>query len=43
MIIKLERIKLQTRKSEEAIDITSKVDEVVQKSGVKNGVVMDHD
>jgi len=39
MTIKLERIKLQTRKSEEAIDITSKVDEVVQKSGVKNGVV----
>jgi len=39
MIIKLERIKLQTRKTEEAIDITAQVDEVVQKSGVKNGLV----
>jgi secondary thiamine-phosphate synthase enzyme len=39
MIIKLERVKVQTRKSEEAIDITAKVDEVVQASGVKHGVV----
>jgi len=39
MIIKLERIKIQTRKSEEAIDITAKVEEVVGKSGVKNGIV----
>jgi len=39
MIIKLERIKLQTRKTEEAINITAQVDEVVQKSGVKNGLV----
>src|SRR5574337_630874 len=39
MIIKLERIKFQTRKSEEAINITPQVDEVVRKSGVKNGVV----
>ena len=39
MIIKLERIKLQTRKSDEAIDITASVDEVVEKSGVKNGLV----
>ena len=39
MIIKLERVKVQTRKSEEAIDITAKVDEVVKASGVKNGVV----
>ncbi len=39
MIIKLERIKLQTRKSEEAVNITPKVEEVVQKSGVKKGLV----
>ena len=39
MIIKLERVKLQTRKSEEAINITPKVDEIVHKSGVKNGLV----
>jgi secondary thiamine-phosphate synthase enzyme len=39
MIIKLERIKLQTRKSEEAIDITAGVEEIVRKSGVKNGLV----
>jgi secondary thiamine-phosphate synthase enzyme len=39
MIIKLERIKLQTRKSEEAINITGAVEEVVRNTGVKNGVV----
>ena len=39
MIIKLERIKLQTRKHNEAIDITAKVDNVVRTSGVKNGLV----
>ena len=39
MIIKLERIKLQTRKSEEAINITPQVEDVVAKSGVQNGVV----
>jgi len=39
MIIKLERIKIQTRKSEEAINITPTVDEIVQKSGVKHGLV----
>lgn len=39
MIIKLERIKLQTRKSEELIDITPAVEEVVTKSGVRNGLV----
>jgi secondary thiamine-phosphate synthase enzyme len=39
MIIKLERIKVQSRKAEEAIDITSKVDEIVGKSGVKDGLV----
>ena len=39
MIIKLERIKLQTRKSEEAIDITARVEEAVGRSGVMNGLV----
>jgi len=39
MIIKLERIKVQSRKSEEAIDITAQVDAVVTNSGVKNGLV----
>jgi len=39
MIIKLERVKLQTRKSEEAVNITSVVDDIVAKSGVRNGLV----
>jgi secondary thiamine-phosphate synthase enzyme len=39
MIIKLERIKLQTRKSEELIDITSTIKEVVRNSKVRNGLV----
>jgi secondary thiamine-phosphate synthase enzyme len=39
MIIKLERLKIQSRKSEEAIDITSRVEAVVKSSGVKNGIV----
>ncbi len=39
MIIKLERIKLQTRQSEEALNITPQVEDVVAKSGVRNGVV----
>ena len=39
MIIKLERIKLQTRKSEELIDITTAVEEVVHQSGVRQGLV----
>jgi secondary thiamine-phosphate synthase enzyme len=39
MMIKLERIRIQTRKSEEAIDITSKVEEVIERSGLKNGLV----
>ena len=38
-MIKLERIKLQTRKSEEAINITPQVEDAVAKSGVQNGVV----
>ncbi|HEX5413200.1 MAG TPA: secondary thiamine-phosphate synthase enzyme YjbQ [Terriglobia bacterium] len=39
MIIKLEKIKVQSRKSEEAINITPKVEEVVQQSRVKQGLV----
>lgn len=39
MIIKLEKIKVQTRKPEEAINITPRVDEVIQKTGVKQGLV----
>jgi secondary thiamine-phosphate synthase enzyme len=39
MIIKLERLKVQSRKAEEAIDITARVEEVVKQSGVKNGIV----
>lgn len=39
MIIKLERIKLQTRKAEEAVNITAAVEEAVRKSGVRNGLV----
>jgi secondary thiamine-phosphate synthase enzyme len=39
MIIKLEKIKVQSRKSEEAIDITARVDEIIAASGVKNGLV----
>lgn len=39
MIIKLERVKVQSRKSEEAINITPVVDDIVAKSGVRNGLV----
>lgn len=39
MIIKLEKVKVQSRKSEEAIDITLKVDGIIAQSGVKNGLV----
>ncbi len=39
MIIKLERVKVQSRKSEEAINITRAVDDIVAKSGVRNGLV----
>lgn len=39
MIIKLERVKIQTRKAEEAIDITPRVEELVSKSMVQNGLV----
>jgi len=39
MIIKLERVKVQSRKSEEAINITSNVEDIVRASGVRNGLV----
>jgi secondary thiamine-phosphate synthase enzyme len=39
MIIKLERVKVQSRKSEEAINITPNVEEIVRASGVRNGLV----
>ena len=39
MIIKLERVKVQSRKSEEAINITSNVEDIVRASGVTNGLV----
>jgi secondary thiamine-phosphate synthase enzyme len=39
MIIELQRVKVQTRKAEEAIDITSQVEELVEKSAVRNGLV----
>jgi secondary thiamine-phosphate synthase enzyme len=39
MIIKLERVQLQTRKSEEAIDITAQVEQLVRASGVRDGMV----
>lgn len=39
MIIKLERVKVQSRKSEEAINITPNVEDIVRASGVRNGLV----
>lgn len=39
MIIKLDRLKVLSRKSEEAINITARVEEAVKASGVKNGLV----
>ncbi len=39
MIVKLERVQVQTRKSEEAINITPTVEEIVRASGVRNGLV----
>ena len=39
MIIKLERLKIQSRRSEEAINITALVEEAIAQSGVQNGLV----
>ena len=39
MIIKLEKIKVQTRKSEELINITPEVERIVTSAGVQNGLV----
>ncbi len=40
MIIKLEKIEVQSRKDLEMIDITDQVEGVVAASGVKNGIVL---
>lgn len=39
MTFKLERLKVLSRKSEEAINITARVEECVKSSGIKNGLV----
>ena len=39
MKIKLEKIEVQTRKSQELLDVTEHVERVIKASGVKNGVV----
>ncbi len=40
MIIKLERLEVQSRKDLEMIDITDRVESAVAASGVKNGIVL---
>ena len=40
MIIKLERIEVQSRQDREMIDITDQVERVVAESGLKNGIVL---
>src|ERR1035441_8873810 len=40
MIVKLERIEVQSRKDMEMIDITPEVERVVSESGLENGVVI---
>ena len=39
MIIKLERIEIQTRRDMEMVDVTEHVERVVAESGVRNGIV----
>jgi secondary thiamine-phosphate synthase enzyme len=39
VIIKLEKIKVQTRKSEELINITPEIERIVTSAGVQNGLV----
>jgi secondary thiamine-phosphate synthase enzyme len=39
VIIKLEKIRVQTRKSEELINITAEVERIVTNAGVQNGLV----
>jgi secondary thiamine-phosphate synthase enzyme len=39
VIIKLEKIRVQTRKSEELINITEEVERIVTSAGVQNGLV----
>jgi len=40
MIVKLERIEVQSRRDMEMIDITSEIERVVKESGLRNGVVL---
>lgn len=40
MIIKLERIEVQSRKDQEMIDITAELERVVAASGVRDGLVL---
>ena len=40
MIIKLEKIEVQSRKDMEMIDVTGEVDRVVAASGVRDGIVL---
>ena len=40
MIIKLERLEVQSRRDMEMIDVTAEVDRVVSASGVRDGVVL---
>jgi secondary thiamine-phosphate synthase enzyme len=40
MIVKLERIEVQSRKDMEMIDITAEIERVVSESGARNGVVL---
>lgn len=40
MIIKLERVEVQSRRDMEMIDVTGEVDRVVAKSGAREGVVL---
>ena len=40
MIIKLERIEVQSRKDLEMIDITAELERVVAESGARNGIVL---
>jgi secondary thiamine-phosphate synthase enzyme len=40
MIIKLEKVEVQSRKDMEMIDVTAEVDRVVAASGVRDGIVL---
>ena len=40
MVVHQESFEVQTRKRTEAIDVTEKVEKIVEKSGIKNGVCL---